>query len=101
MRDLSHLHRQRQGVIGISEKAVFVHDHLVKENPRLGEIEPDRFGGAEEVDLVPSLRQLRTERSRKDAAPADERITSDADVERTRVFHPQKRRTEAGNSARL
>ena len=40
-RDLGHLHRQRQRVVRVGEQTVFVHDDLVKKDPRLRQIEPN------------------------------------------------------------
>ena len=67
-RDLRHLYRQRQGVIWVGEKAVFVHDHFVKEDSRLAEIETNRLGGTKKMDPVPALRQLRPEGGGEDPA---------------------------------
>ena len=72
----------------------------MKPNPGLREIEPDWERGAEEMDPMPTLRELGAEGRRKNAAAADEGITGDADVQLRALFHFQKRRTEAGRAAR-
>ncbi len=50
--------------------------------PRLREIEPDRQRRAEEMHFVPALRELGAKSSREDAAPADQRVAGNADLER-------------------
>ena len=38
------------------------------------------------MNVVPALRQLRTERGRENAAAPDQRITGDPNLERSRIF---------------
>ena len=58
------------------------HLDLVKMDARPREIEPDRFGVAEEMDLVSARGQLSAERRRENAAAPDQRKTGDPDLER-------------------
>ena len=81
-RDLRHLHRERQSVIGTREDRRVSHLDLVEMNARERKIEPDRFGVTEKMDVVTARCQLSPERGRENAAAADERETNDADLER-------------------
>ena len=98
-RDLGHLDRERQRVIGIGKEAVFVNHDLVEEDSRLREVETNGQCRAEKIDFVPALRELRAEGGREDAAPADQRITGNANLESRRsssILEETHRRGELG-----
>jgi hypothetical protein len=84
--DFRHFHREGQSVIGAGEDGGVSDVDLVKMNSRQGKIEPDRFGVAEEMDVVTPRREFHPERSRQDPAAADERKTGNPDLERLRHF---------------
>jgi hypothetical protein len=77
----SHLHRQRQCVVRARKHRRVPHLDLVKMDARAGEIEPDWFGVAEEMDVVSARGQLRPECRRQNPAAADERKTGDPNLE--------------------
>ena len=86
-RDLGHLDRERQRVIGISKEAVFVDHDLVEEDSRLREIETNGQCRAEEINFVSALREFRAEGGREDAAPADQRVAGNPDLESSGAVH--------------
>jgi hypothetical protein len=91
-----HLHRERQRVIGTRKDGGVTDGDLMKMNPRQGEIEPDWFGVAEEMNLVPTRRQLSAKRGRQNPASSDQRKTDYSDLERrqrTRRAHGSRRVT--------
>jgi hypothetical protein len=62
------------------------HLDLMEVDARPGEIEPDRFGVAEEMDLVPARGQLGAEGRGQNATAPYQRKTGDPNLERRRHF---------------
>ena len=85
--DVSHLHRERQCVIRIFEKPVLIHHDLMEKDAGLRHVESHGLGRAEEMNVVPSAREFGAERGRENPASANERITGDADAERSAGSH--------------
>ena len=83
---LRHLHGQRQGVVRAREHRGVSYVDLVKMNARPGEIEPDRFRVAEEVNGMAAGRELRAERGRENSTAPYQRKTGDRNLERRRHF---------------
>ena len=99
--DLRHFYGQRQRVVGAGKNGRVTDLHLMKMDSGQGEIEPDRFGVAEEMDFVAARGQLRAERRRENATAADERKTGDPDLERARFhYSPIYARPESDISSR-
>ena len=80
--DFSHPNGQRQGVIRAGKDRGAAYRYLVKMDPRLGKIEPDRPVMTEEVNLVAAIGQLHSKSGGENAAAADQRKTDDPNLER-------------------
>ena len=84
--DFRHPHRERQGVIGIFEQLIFVDHHRMKMQPR------DIFRQTkwtlitDEMHFVSAPRQFFAQTRRQNAAPADGRITGNADFHSSIAF---------------
>ena len=84
---LGHLHRERQGVVGVLEQAVGVDAHRVEVDAGRVRRQPERALVADEMHVVPAAGELVAQRRREDAAAADRGIAGDADPERAVAAH--------------
>ena len=79
---LGHAHRQRQGVVGVSEQPVLVDRDGMKVQTRRVRGQAERALVGDEVHVVPARGQLFAERGGQHAAPAHGRVAGDADAQR-------------------
>src|SRR5215469_13780775 len=79
---LRHFHRERQSVIGTRKQRVMRNVHSMEMKIILRQIQPNGLSVTEEEDFVAAPRQLRSESSRQNPAPADQRKTRNPNFER-------------------
>ena len=79
--DLCHLHRKRQGVVGIFEEIVTVDLNGMKENPRANR-HAERLLVADKMNFVTALGQFVAQFGSENSTAADRRVAGDADLER-------------------
>src|SRR5262245_55572684 len=85
-RNLRHLHRQRQSVIGRGEQRIMRNIDSMEMKIVLWEVQPNGLSVTEKINFVTAACQLRAKRRCQDATAADQRKTCDPNLKRPR-FH--------------
>src|SRR6476659_4612631 len=85
-RNLRHLHRERQRVIGRWKQRIMRNIDSMEMKIDLRQVQPNGLSVTEEINFVAAACQLRSEGRCQDPTPTDQRKTRDPNFERPR-FH--------------
>src|SRR5262249_52949607 len=86
-RNLRHLHRERQSVIGRGEQRIMRNIDSMEMKIVLWQVEPNRLSVTEEINFVAAACQLRPKRRCKDPTSANHRKTRDPNFKRPQFHH--------------